>query len=703
MARKQALQPATTAPDASMERLKVAAASRIGVLLPPWAVLILVMVVAAVSHSKWGAPPAVTWVTLTATLSTTVLTGLTYLVSHHRGTLGRTHSTVTTAGGGLWFTIATITGPAAPFTLAAWFFGGGTIALAWNIRVVIRRNPSEDAAADPLAWLFDRAKESFGLKGAKVRTTDVGEHRIKGKMALPPGEKTADDAIKKTGYIESGMQLPPGTIVLAPDEDDASQTHFTLSDPRTMKRPLPWPGAYRPGGSIAEPLRVGLYQDTTEVLHRFTDSHLQVMGQSGSGKSIGGAWNYLGEIITRRDAAAFVVDLAKDTQTVGPLAEGLHRIITAKPDLAAFIRTLHKIVPQRTKYLAERGYQKWVKDCGLTFVVVWIEEASKVFDELSPRDEELLLQIIKEARSAGCRMVLSLQRSDYTQMPTIARGQLGKMCFGVAEPDDASFGLSERQKNAGAAPELWGEHQPGMAYLDVPGIPETHYAMPLRTFAWGATDTQANAAMRAHAAAYPAAAKALDEFTAALTTTEHPANAPAGIPQDPPADDVPATDLPHDWDYTMNTTLNPTTAYSDMEGAGEDYDIGDPIADYQTDTDPADIPDISPGDPITAPSGSEDRFEIPAPGNPKMSPHAARGLVHDWIRHRARTGRPTFTASDPELIKIKDATGMRSRGWTYKILAELVNRDVLMEDDSKPTKTYSVIDPAALDDPPQAA
>lgn len=651
----------------ALERAAVSAVSKVGVLVPPWAVLIVVWIAAAISHARWGQPPAVAWVAMFGGLVSVALAALTWLVSHNRGLIGRVHSTLTAGGAALWFTVATITGPSAGFTFGAWFFAGGALAVAWNIRAVIRQRTGDDERhADPLAHVFEKSREAFGLKGAKVRTTEVSEHAIKGKMQLPAGEKTPADVKKKTDAIEGGLRFPPGSVVLADDEDDASQMHITVTDPRVMRKPIPWPGPSRPGATIAEPLRIGLYQDSTPALLTLPGTHLQIMGQSGSGKSIGGFWNLAAEVITRPDAALFVIDLSKDDQTAGPLRDGLHRVITTKGEAVDFIRTLHRIVPERTRWLASRGYQKWQEGCGLTFLVIVIEEAAKVFDEIGSKDEERLLQIIKELRSAGGRVVLSLQRADYSQMPTIARGQLGKLCFGVAESDDAAFGLTERQKEAGASPELWGEHQPGMAYLDVPGVPETHYAVPLRTFAWGKTDREANANMRAHAAQYPAAAKAVDEFTARLT------------------------------DPDGRRVIQVPTAVADED---QDDDAGDAVADYQDGPDPD--PDITagPDDEITSPTDEEaDRFVIPEPTGVKMPAQAARGLVHDWLRHRATVGRPTFTASDPELLRVRDATGNRSRGWTYKVVRELIDLGVLEEDDSDSTTRYTIVDLSPLND-----
>ncbi|KAB2341512.1 DNA translocase FtsK [Actinomadura rudentiformis] len=778
MARKtQTLQ---IAQDATVERITVAAVSKIGVLVPPWAILGLVTVVAAISHAKWGQPPAVTWATMAATLSTVVMTGLTWAVSHQRGLLGRVHSTLTALFGGLWFTIATITGIGTQITLGMLFFGGGTLAVAWNIRAVIRQTPSLDGGSvDPLAFVFDKAKDSFGLSGAKVRTTEVDDYKVKGKMALPAGEKTADDAIKNTAYIESGLKFPPGSVNVARDEDDASQAHVTISDPRIMKRPLPWPGPYRPGGSIAEALRPGMYQDMSEVLHPFTGHQLQIMGMTGSGKSIGGAWNYLAEIISRVDTAVFGIDISKDDQTLGPVRPGLHRFETSKPGAVDLIRTMHGEIPQRTKWLSEHGFQKWTKGCGLLYWFLWIEEYSKLYEALGEADQTKVEEIVKEIRSAGGSVVISLQRADYTQVPTLIRSQMAKMCFGLADDDDAKFGTSDRQRKAGVAPEQWENHQPGMAYLDAPGIRATHYAMPLRTFAWGKTDNEANANMRAHAAAFPAAAKNADEFTARLADPSGsaarrspaiamPASAdPEGTlvgAQDDAVDELDTVRRPVDTvddgagerderfaevlaqaaelvitaQHASTTMLQrklrlphtdclrvmevlerrgvigpqnaseatgrPVLVPADAEAAravvDQLRDDGDAVSQHVRTDDPS--PDLTagPDDPITDP-GPEDLLETPPEQQegPKMSPEAARRLVHDWLRHRAATGRLTFTAGDPEFQKVRDRSGMK-RSWSYKVLGQLVDDGVLRRDKTGGANTtFTIIDLAPLDGP----
>lgn len=527
---------------AGLAPLIVSVFTKLAVLVPPWLMLFVLMGFSALSHALWGDSASVAWAAMAGTLVTVVLTALTWTVSHARGNIGRVHSTLSTFCACLWFTIATITGVSATGTFFFWFFGGLALALGWNIRAVIRTGHHDDAGSgrggDALKELFNRSKENFGLKGADVKTKEVTDHKIRATMELPAGQKTAEDVIKRAQYIESGMHLPPGSVSVAGDEDDAARAHFTITDPRVMKRPIPWPGPSAPGGSIALPLRVGVYQDSETAVHPILGHHSQFMGTTGSGKSIGGCWNYLGEIISRKDAAVFAIDTSKGEQTLGPLKPGLHRLETTKAGAIDLLHALHTLIPQRTQWLTEHGYTKWTEGCGLLYWVIWIEEAAKFWSNLSSKDEELMLEVMKELRSAGGSVVNSLQRSTHTEMPTLARGQhKAFLCFGVGKEEDAEYGLSDAQQEAEARPHLF--KQPGLAYLDHPHQDGVHLGMPLRTWDWAlgcapdapeaVRDQAAVRAMTDYAAQWPATDKPMDAFTARLARLPQTAAAPAGM------------------------------------------------------------------------------------------------------------------------------------------------------------------------------
>lgn len=668
MKRKTTVSTMPTDTASGGERLRARMLSKAAVLVPPWAMVLVIAGAGWVSHAVWGDPPAVTWVACVATLATTGLTALTWAITHARRLLGRVHATATTAAAGGWLTVVTVTGFGSEVVVGALWWGGAFLALSWNLRAVIRHiDPDQHGGGDALGALFDKAKEQAGLKGAQARAKEVTPGRkVKGQLVLPAGQATVDDARRAIGRLESGMQVPPGTIALAADPDRADLAEITLSDPRVLRKPIPWQGPSRPGGSIADPIRVGVWQDADDCEFVLPGEHLQVMGKSGSGKSFGGAWNILGEAMTRTDVAILAIDTSKDDQTLGPLRPGLAKFVTEQADAVRLLRAVHAWIPKRTKWLGQHGYSKWEKGCGLAFWILWIEEASKFMAALSSKDEERFEEIVKEIRSAGGRIVLSLQRSDYTQMSTLVRGQLAKMCFGLGSAEDARWGLSTRQQKVDTVePEVWEANYPGMAYLDAPGVTEKHAVMPLRTFDWG--EKEGRAVMAAHAHTYAQANRQVDPFTADLIALP----ASGGTAGTGSAD----TSVDLDEDDTVDDT---------DEDEGLDV-VGDVLADAAAtdpdlaDPDPAVTASVGPDTPIQQPTPEEDAA-LAADSPQRLSPAEARDVVHAWLNERAAAGQRSFKATDDGLAALRHQIGM-SRPWTYKVLRELLDMGRLTFDD----------------------
>lgn len=510
--------------ESSMAKVAARELSKAASIGMPWVVGVLGYGLAVALHYILYSPDTVAAWSSFVTICVVVLTGVTFGQSHARGPWGKTHTTLSTFLAGMW-TVAVVIAWGNPIVWRVGVVGGITMALSWNIRSVIRMKGLDQPGAitDPLAFLFGQGAERAGMRGVEAKTTSQGAHKVEGDVQLEQGRQTAEDLQKKIAYVESGIPLPPGSITTSTDPDNASKAKVVVSDPRVMKHPIAWPGPSRPGASVADPFRLSLWQDLDELAYVIVGHHLQMMGMTGAGKGFGGAWNYLAEFISRVDGAVFAGDITKGEQTLGPMRSALHRFETTPGGVKAMLAGLQAQVKPRTDYLASKGLAKWKPGCGLTYWLVWLEEFPDIYDCLSDKEQEQFLSMLKAIRSAGGTIVMSLQRSDYSQMPTLARGQLAKMCFGVENSADASFGLSERQQDAGARPELWTNAQPGMAYLDAPSIEEGRIAMPMRTFAWGLDDDgefddeRANAAMRAYAAQWPAGGKEVDATTAELS------------------------------------------------------------------------------------------------------------------------------------------------------------------------------------------
>lgn len=641
--------------ESSMAKVAAREAGIAFVYARPWVLAPLAYGLACVLHVflRSDDPQTIAWTMFLMAVSVLVLTGVTWWQSHARSIGGRLHSTLSTALIGVWMCAATINSPWSPVTGRLALIGGLTVVLTWNIRAALRKKGVDGAqlAADPLKALFGAGAERAGI-AAEATTTKAGEHKTEASVQLEEGRATAEDLQKRVPYVESGMRLPPGSITVSLDPDDASKAKVTISDPRVLKNRIPWPGASRPGGSIGEPMRLGLWQDLDPVEYVVVGHHLQVNGMTGAGKSIGGAWNFLAEAMTRFDCAIFAGDTAKKDQTLGPLRRGMHRFETEISAVRQMLRILHSEAPKRTDWLAAHGYQKWVPGCGLTYWIIWLEEFPKIFDALPDKEQEHFLELVKELRSSGGTIVMSLQRSDYTQMPTLARGQMAKWCFGLGTAGDAKFGLSEVQRDAGARPELWQNKVPGMSYLDAPSIPEERIAMANRTWDWGENDQEANQRMRQHADAWPAAAKEVDEFTAIVAASFGP-EAAAG------PDDGQDGEEQEESVAAKVRTENPSPELR--------ANVDDPIK-------------------------AADDAKFPARPGPRMEAGEARGVLLDQLRAWVRDGREEFATKD--LKEVKERTRRPSRGWLNDQLALLAEDGVIERDDER--RCYRIIRPDVL-------
>ncbi|GII89694.1 sporulation protein SsgA [Sphaerisporangium siamense] len=599
---------------------------------------------AALTHAWWGTPGALPWASAALALSGAALTGVTWAVSRYRHMLGRVQSTGTTAVASGWLLAATITGPTARPTIDIGMWLGGTLAAAWNIRNVVRPNEAAEAEAPATgAGLFKRllvgTAEKAGLE-IGVSGVRAEEHRITGTVELAEGD-TVEHLQRAIPAMEAAGRLPSGTLVATPNPHDAGAPTVTASNPLLLENPVPWPGPSRAGRSVAEPLRLALFQDGEMAQVSIVGSHLQIMGMTGSAKTTAGAWGYWGELITRPDVALLVIDITKGEQSIGAARPALHRVETTKAGATKLLADLEGILAARLDHLAAKGLPKWAPGCGLSYIVLWIEEAADVFEHV---DMAKFINLARMLRSAGGSIVWSLQRADHTQMPTIVKGQGGAyLCFGVANSHDAGWGISDEQEAAGAKPQQWKQTRPGMAYGDMPGIPPEKIAMPMRFFDWGTDDQARVRNFRAHCAAHPATGRPLDAITARICPTP---GAPAGKTAAPPARDTDDLEV-------SGVAREYVTPHSELDGADATTPPVDPDAPL------ADVADVPLGD-VDA---------------PKLSPDQARQALDQAIAAFA-DGRP-FAPRD--LGHVLAATG-RSRHWIQKALRDRVDGGLLEHD-----------------------
>ncbi|MFG2284417.1 plasmid transfer protein TraB [Streptomyces asoensis] len=459
---------------------------------PAWIVTGAVGVAGAGAHQVWADAP---WAGVGLTLASTALTAATWWAGKATGPQRRLHSAITVAAGSSWLTAAALSGPMTGPLPDLYLMGGATLALSWNIRQLMRSAGSETSGSDTDKGLL----EKVGLARTKLKDVKVEANRVTVPYELPGGELTNDDVSKAIPRIASALDVPATAIRVLHDPDSARKGQFVIVPEDMLKTPTVWPGPFAPGQSVAVPLRIGVYDDGSDLLLPLLDAiHILVMGMTGSGKTEG-ALDVMFELLTRDDVAVWLADAAKAGQDFQPLVPALDWAALDTASAGAMVAAVVAVIPARTAWLRDHSYRAWepaaakkqtspAHSCaasgacgcpGMPYLVAWFEEAAKLLRDLG---DDVFTGIAQEARSAGVSLVVSMQRASGYQLSTDTRASLpAAMCFGV-RGDDASFALPEEVLEAGANPAAWGNKRKGYVYMVSAGVDEELYANPARTF-----------------------------------------------------------------------------------------------------------------------------------------------------------------------------------------------------------------------------
>ncbi|MFJ9676385.1 plasmid transfer protein TraB [Streptomyces sp. NPDC101221] len=459
---------------------------------PPWIVTGMVGAAGAGAHELWGDSP---WAGVGLTLASVGLTVATWWAGKPTGQQRRLHCAITVAAGATWFTASALSGPLTGPLPDLYLMGGASLALTWNVRQVMRSSAPEGGGESADKGLL----EKVGLARTKLKDVKVEPNRVTVPYELPAGELTNDDINKAIPRIASALDVPTTAIRVQHDPDSARKGSFVIVPEDMLKQPTIWPGPFAPGETVAVPLRIGVYDDGSDLLLPLLDAiHLLVMGMTGSGKTEG-AVDLLLEILTRTDVTVWLADAAKAGQDFQPLVPALDWAALDTASAGAMVDAVQAVIPARTAWLRDHGYRAWepaaaktqtssAHSCasagacgcpGMPYLLAWFEEAAKLLRELG---DDVFTGIAQEARSAGVSLVVSMQRASGYQLSTDTRASLpAAMCFGV-RGDDAGFALPEEVLDAGANPAAWGNKRKGYVYLVSAGVEEDLYANPARTF-----------------------------------------------------------------------------------------------------------------------------------------------------------------------------------------------------------------------------
>lgn len=465
--------------------------------LPPWLGVAGVGIAGSSAHLMWAESVGAG---VGLTLSAVALTGATWWAGRETSAQRRLHSAITVAAGSAWVTGAALAGPLAGALPDAFLMGGAVLALSWNVRMALR---TSDGAAPESADKGLLAK--VGLAKARIGRTDVEPNRVTANVLLEGGEQTNDDVARALVRIASALDLPQSAVRYQPDPDSARRGELVIVPRDMLSETQEWEGPSLPGGSIADPLVIGRYDDGSPLMVWLPGdpdagrnaAHFLLAGGTGSGKG-DAALNLQTEILSRRDVIMWLSD-PKAFQDFRPLLPAYDWAVEGGAGTEAMVEALQQVIPARTGWLGKHSYRQWTTaasttqtdpahSCrpdrtacgceGMPYMVAWMEEAANTLRALG---DDAFTGIAQEARSAGVSLIVSLQRPSYDQMSTSTRASLPSVIALGCDPRDEGFSLPESVIDQGAHPGAWGNRKPGYCYVVSGGINEDRYASPGRT------------------------------------------------------------------------------------------------------------------------------------------------------------------------------------------------------------------------------
>ncbi|MER5816815.1 plasmid transfer protein TraB [Streptomyces californicus] len=449
----------------------------------PWLTVAAEVPATFASHHYWGdSVPAAIGLTVAAG----VLTAATWWAGEGTRPGRRIHATLSTGLGTSYLVVGTAVGPFDPALASTLVIGGAVAAGSWNIRQALRVNvdPQKEGGNAETGVLV---KAIGDAKVALRGKPKVEPNKVTVPLQLAAGQVTSDDLGNRIKHIAGELGVAPTSIRVIPDPDDAARATLVVVPKDELKTVTPWPGPSNPGGSITEPIVIGIYEDGQEAVLWLpagpgrNATHFLAAGMNGSAKSTGLSV-VAAEVLTRYDVVMWAVDPSKGMQTFAAFLPYLDWVEMTEAGGNEMIDALSQVITARANELGRHGYKNWTPQAfeklGMPYMVVWIEEAAKFF-----RNGTEMEGLVMEARSAGISVEISLQRPSATSMPTDVREQLGGvLCFGVKGSTTADMALPDDVRDAGARPEAWENRKPGYAYLVAPGVDEDRYATPLRTY-----------------------------------------------------------------------------------------------------------------------------------------------------------------------------------------------------------------------------
>lgn len=492
------------------------------------------------AYAMWHDAPG--WPAAGITLAGVGLSVLTWRAAAARGIVRQALSTITCVGASVWTLGATLSAPWSRPWLDMWLIGAPAASIAMAVARILRAGRDDELDRDTGARLADAVQS---LKRARIRSPRIDGAKITAHVELDHGT-TAADLARDRGALASALDVPESAVRVIPNPDSARRGRIEVVPVDQLRSMIPWPGLSAPGGSIAEPIVLGVMEDGAPLQMWLPGdhnaqrpaAHYLVVGMSGAGKTEV-ILTICAEVMSRRDAELWLADPRKGDQLPDWARAGAARLATTASATEDMLNDLHRDVATRAHQIGAHGHKQWTTGCSHCppYRVVIVDEAAEV-----TAGNSLVTTLTEEARSAGISLLVGLQRASHDRFPTSARANIsGVVCLGVDSETDADMVLSEATLAAGAMPWTWKNTRPGYLYAEIPGTDPQRWTMPCRAFA--ADEESRSRAVAPYLRSTPASA---DQPTHEPTRTPDPRVRPDSADTDDAA--VDPTDPPEDVD-----------------------------------------------------------------------------------------------------------------------------------------------------------
>jgi hypothetical protein len=447
------------------------------------------------AHVMWGDQGSPFWArAYVPILLLGAFVGLSYVAwrySAARPIFQRYHVTGSTAWAGLCIVLLDVLGPKIPLIqliLVSWLF----LALAFNVRrlTVVRGDGDEKEQ--------EREDEIFGIKRpTRMQITDESPNATITKVRLAPGD-IADQVTKVSRKLGSRSGTIPNGVRVIESENVEGELELKFIWKDLLKESFNWTGPRFVGGSILDPIYIGVNEESQEVSFvngpQYIDgefippSHLKIGGRPRSGKGVL-VLMLVPEYCSRVEVFPMVSDHAKGEQMLGMLRPGLPRerswINTTIPGIRTQAQAVLRAMRARNAVLGKHGYSSWRPEAfhdprlRMPALVWFIEE----FTSAVRANPQLFTDIANEALSAGIYLVASMQRVSHAEMPTSMRSAMASgICFKTEDDIDDGFVLSDETLSTGTRPSAWGERTAGRAMCSLAGASDRMNKVPFKVY-----------------------------------------------------------------------------------------------------------------------------------------------------------------------------------------------------------------------------